>query len=177
MQAIVPAAVQCKPENAAKRYLKEYRDIEGNLRAHIRKYELLRNNLDRVAELFERATKATSSMTAVRISGTPQHDGMANAVLEMIRLKDYAREHMGEYDGKLDFLLEDLEKLSMAGQERLELIRSLGDERHKRLLFLRYICGMSWEAISRDMGYGVDNIYKLHGKALREANQLYSKIQ
>lgn len=177
MQTIRPCSQQDRPENAAKRFLKEYRHIEGNLKAHIRKYELLKNNLDRVAELFNRATKATSTITAVRVSGTPQHDGMANAVLEMVRLKDFAREHRGEYDGALDSLLDDVSALADAGSDRLELIRALSDERYKRLLFLRYICGVHWDAIAREMGYGVDNIYKLHGKALLEANQLYSKLQ
>ena len=159
--------------NEAKRFLLEYRDIEGNALAHLRKYELCARNLDRVCELFERATRATSSMTATRMSGTPMHDGMANAVLEMVRLKDYATEHLGGYDGKLDFLLEDLARLADAGRERLELIARLKSEQQKRLLFLRYICGMRWESMAREMGYSVDNLYKLHGRALAEANRIY----
>lgn len=161
-----------RQNNAAKRYLKDYRHIEGNLKAHIRKYELLRNNLDRVSELFERATKTTSSLDAVRVSSSPQQDGMANAVLEMVRLKEYAAEHMGECDGKLDFLLEDMQKLSECGKQRLELMERMSDARYTRLLFLRYVCGMHWEAIAREMAYGVDNVYKLHGKALKEANDI-----
>lgn len=171
MQTMIPYQPE-KPVNAAKRYLQEYRDIEGNLKDHIRKYNLMRNNLDKVAELFERATKATSSMNAVRVSGTPQHDGMANAVLEMIRLKDFAKEHRGDYDGALDYLLDDLSRLAREGEKRLNLINAVGDEKHKRLLFLRYICMAGWQTIARDMGYGVDNVYKLHGKALAEANRL-----
>lgn len=174
MQTIVPAnhvAETPRPVNRAKIYLRQYRDIEGNVYDHVRKYNICRNSLEKISDAFERATRATSTLTAVRISGTPQHDSMANAVLEMVRLKDFVKQHRGDYDGVLDYLLDDLARLAQAGADRLSLISTLSDERYKRLLFLRYICGKRWEAIAHDMGYGVDNIYKLHGKALHEANQ------
>lgn len=172
MQTMIPYQKDKQHDNPAKRYLKEYEDIEGNLKDHIRKYNLMRNNLDKISELFERATKATSTMNALRVSGTPQHDGMANAVLEMVRLKDFAREHRGEYDGALDYLLDDLALLAREGEKRLNLISAIGSQKLKRLLFLRYICFASFPAIARDMNYGIDNIHKLHSKALAEANRL-----
>lgn len=172
MQTMIPYQKEKQSVNHAKRYLQEYRDIEGSLKDHIRKYNLMRSNLDKVSELFERATKATSTVNALRVSGTPQHDGMANAVLEMVRLKDFAREHRGDYDGALDYLLDDLARLAREGEKRLNLINALSDEKLRRLMFLRYICLTGWESIARDMGYGLDNVYKLHGKALAEANRM-----
>lgn len=165
-----------KKVNPAKMYLKEFRVIERNLNAHISKYNLYLHNVSKLEEAFDRATRATSRITAVRISGTPSHDGMANAVLDMIEAEEAICQHKGQYEGVFDWILEDMQRLAAEGRERLEMINLLKGDRNtdgetfRFLMFLRYICGMRWEKIAYQMGYSVDNVYKLHGRALAQLN-------
>ena len=49
-------------------------------------------------------------------------------------------------------------------------INSLSDSRLRELLRLRYIEGMTWEAISEYMNYSYMQINRLHNKALTELN-------
>ena len=60
------------------------------------------------------------------------------------------------------FLFVDLKK-EIAG-----VIRSVSNLEYQTLLELRYLCFKTWEQIAVQMGYGIDNIYKMHHKALRE---------
>lgn len=165
-----------KKINPAKMYLVEFRVIEKNLNAHISKFNLYTSNLDKLEEAFDRATRATSRLTAVRISGTPNHDGMANAVLDMIRAEKAISEHRGEYDGTFDWLIDDMSRLAKAGRERLEVINGIQGEcctpaeTFRFLMFLRYVCGFRWEKIAQIMDYSIDNIFKLHGRALAQIN-------
>ena len=33
---------------------------------------------------------------------------------------------------------------------------------------MRYVLGKPWEKIAEDMNYGIRNVHRLHGEALRE---------
>ena len=78
---------QHKMMNPAKEYLLGYRSAMLNLDLHIREYNRLSGQYDRLQAAYDRATKATSKLTAVRVSGTPNHDSMANAVMDIIQLE------------------------------------------------------------------------------------------
>ena len=39
---------------------------------------------------------------------------------------------------------------------------------YEDLLVKRYVLGQSWEKIADDMNYGIRNVHRLHGEALRE---------
>ena len=49
-----------------------------------------------------------------------------------------------------------------------KLNNSVENLEYQTLLELRYLCFKTWEQIAVQMGYGIDNIYKMHHKALRE---------
>lgn len=171
--------MQPTPMNPAKLYLLGYRSAMLNLDNHIREYNRLSSQYDRIRQGYERATKATSSMTALRVSGTPQHDSMANAVLEIVDLKKNIESHRGECDGSLDWLLDDMQRLAEAGKERLDVIDQVEDHRLRALLYMRYFMPkMTWVQLAFRLSEvtkeqcGVDNAYKLHGKALAEVRRI-----
>lgn len=65
-------------------------------------------------------------------------------------------------DHPLSANLVDLKK-EIAG-----VIRGVSNLEYQTLLELRYLCFKTWEQIAVQMGYGIDNIYKMHHKAMRE---------
>lgn len=172
--------------NPAKAYLLGYRPAMANLECHVREYNRLYRQYDDLQSAWDRATRATSSLTAVRISGTPNHDSMANAVMDIIWLKQkhadskaIYEQYKGKADGTLDWLLDDMQRLADAGQERLETISHIGDQRLQLVLFWRYFLPeMKWEKIATEITRitgkhcCVDNAYKLHGKALAEVRRI-----
>lgn len=170
---------QYKPMNPAKEYLLGYRAAMMNLNNHISEYNRLSSQYDRIRQNYERATKATSSLTALRISGTPDHDGMANAVVDIVDLQRQIAQHKGECSGSLDWLLDDMQRLAEAGRERLEIVAQVPDHRLKALLYMRYFMPkMTWVQLAHRLSEitrqpcGEDNAYKLHGKALAEVRRI-----
>ncbi|MEG1149598.1 MAG: hypothetical protein RSD98_13515, partial [Niameybacter sp.] len=55
-------------------------------------------------------------------------------------------------------------------REFMFIIKKVNNFEYQTLLELRYLCFKTWEQIAVDMDYGIDNIYKLHQKALRIIN-------
>ncbi len=164
--------------NPAKEYLLGYRSAMLNLDLHIREYNRLSGQYDRLQAAYDRATKATSKLTAVRVSGTPNHDSMANAVMDIIQLEEQIRQNKGGQDGTLDWLLDDMQRLAEAGKERLEAVSNVADHRLQALLYMRYFMPkMTWVQLAFRLSEvtlqqcGVDNVYKLHGKALEEVRK------
>ena len=48
----------------------------------------------------------------------------------------------------------------------VETIKAVGHAEHQTLLEKRYLCFMTFEQIAEDMSYSVNNIFKMHKKAL-----------
>ncbi len=172
--------------NPAKAFLLDYRHSLLNLERHVREYNRLSSQYDNLQAAWDRATRATSSLTAIRVSGTPNHDSMANAVMDIIQLeqkheaaKELYEQYKGNADGTLDWLLEDMQRLADVGKSRLEAISQIQEQRQQLVLFYRYFLPyMSFvkiaEEITRLTGKhcGEDNVYKLHGKALAELRRI-----
>lgn len=110
--------------------------------------------LDQLSSLRCLATKTTNVVTGM--PGTTQPNGslMAEAVIQMVDL-----EHLINRD--IDRLV-DLKKEMQQGIDRMT------NQTYRTILERRYLNQASWEAIAGEMGYGMDNLYKLHQKALDE---------
>lgn len=53
------------------------------------------------------------------------------------------------------------------------LIAQIHGSRARNLLTLRYLCGMSWRMVQREMGYEDENsVFRLHGRALKEIDRI-----
>lgn len=177
------ANAQRRSIHPVKAYLQDYTALRRDLYAHIREYETQQRNLDRIDRLYERATKATSTMNAVRVSGTSMHDSMAEAVMEIIDLKNAMGKAVKE-GAPFDCLMQDALYLSNECAMRLDLIARISetpaaahDEKRaewRELLFHRYIQGMGWDAIEREMKVPIRTLFFHHGKALNYLLRYYT---
>lgn len=77
---------------------------------------------------------------------------------------------LSDYAVRVDELLmlasKKREELIRVRQEVEECIESLSEEAESALIFYRYIMLMSWEDISKKMGYSIRHVIRLHGEAL-----------
>lgn len=62
----------------------------------------------------------------------------------------------------------DMDSLVDLKKEIAGVIRGVSNLEYQTLLELRYLCFKTWEQIAVQMGYGIDNVYKMHHKAMRE---------
>jgi len=121
----------------------------------------INSKLEQVSALRQLATKATASIHAERVSGTKQRSPLENAVVKLIDL-----EH--EINGDIDRLV-DLKR------ELNGFISGMENHAYKMVLELRYLSSNTWEEVADVMGYDLRWIYRLHGKALAEAQLRLSK--
>jgi DNA-directed RNA polymerase specialized sigma subunit len=63
---------------------------------------------------------------------------------------------------------QDLETLVDLKIKIVSKIKQINNQDYQTLLELRYLCFKTWEEISSQMNYSIQNIYKIHGKALKE---------
>ena len=60
----------------------------------------------------------------------------------------------------------DIDALVELKREIIGVIKAVDNPEYQTLLEKRYLCFLHWEQIAVDMNYGIDNIFKLHKKAL-----------
>lgn len=138
-----------KKKHPAIIYLKMYPALK--LRRKKLKEELLM--------IRQNATRATSRMTAERMSGTGKKDGMANAAIKAVEVEKRL-EHL------IDVIKEELDF-------RLQLIEELEDEWEKTILTLRYISGLDWDDILPQIPYERSTMYEIHGEALEHFWEIF----
>ena len=116
----------------------------------------INSKLEQVSRLRNMAVKATGSFQAERISGTSQHSPMESAVVKLIDL---------EYE-----INDDIDRLVDLKREMASLVEKIADPSYRVLLELRYLGCSRWEDIAFKMGYDLRWVYRLHGRALKEAD-------
>lgn len=60
----------------------------------------------------------------------------------------------------------NIDKLVDQKRETAELIEKVPDQTQRALLIGRYVCRKEWTVLAAEMNYCVQNLYKIHGKAL-----------
>lgn len=78
---------------------------------------------------------------------------MEDAILKIINLQEHINHDIA--------MLVDLKA------EIVKVIKEVKNPEYQTLLELRYLCFKTWEQIAVDMNYGIDNVFKLHQKALK----------
>ena len=131
--------------NPVKRYLMEYQALVCRRDALLKELDLMRDV----------TMRATGRIAAMRLSGTGNHGGNEDAMLRVV-------------DGEAK-LLAVIDHVCEALVVRLALLETLTDERHKTLLTLRYVNGLSWEQIGYAMHYERTQVFEIHGQALKAA--------
>ena len=112
----------------------------------------INSKIEQVASLNELAAKCTSSLTGMPRNPNRATSTMADAVAKIIDLQ-------AEINRDIDRLV-DLKR------EIVGVIKRIDNLEYQTLLEKRYLCFLPWEQIAVDMGYGIDNVFKLHKKAL-----------
>lgn len=116
--------------------------------------------LAEVDRLYAKATRITASMRHDGATGgkTGSSDSTAEAVARIVDLK-------AEINADVDRLVDLKRKISATLEE-------LKEPNHYKVLYARYVLGMSWEAIAAEMEYCTRNVQIIHGRALMELNAL-----
>ena len=133
----------------AKRVLKDYRQLDKRIS----------EMNERIGSLMDRATRATASMEAERVSGTGARSNVETAVVTKLQLEE-----------QLDAMIDDLNERRRMIQDA---IHAMADEREKRLLELRYIDGRSWVSVTMRMEISEAYSYVIHESALNHFAELY----
>lgn len=112
----------------------------------------INSKLEQIVSLRELAAKATSTLTDTPSGGTRNIHSMEAIIVKMMELES-------EINADIDVLV-DLKK------EIMSIIKKINNPEQQTLLELRYLCFKTWEQIAVDMGYSIQNAYKVHDKAL-----------
>ena len=127
----------------AKEYLSQARYLDARINTKIKQLEAL-NTL---------ATSATSVLTGMPHSPNKATSKMADIVDKIVDLQ-------AEINRDIDALVD----LKGEMRSKLEMVPA---EDYKAILEMRYLCFMSWEQISSNLGLSVPYTYKLHDRALK----------
>ena len=135
----------------AKEYLRQYRRLTESLRqleSDLRKLEEERDSIQ------------------IRADGMPGSGSVSKRVENLaVRIIDQQRRTMVRR-----------EKVLAKREEIRSVIMLVPDPKLSRLLDLRYVEGMKWEEISQEMVIDLRYIYRLHGRALQEADKVLQNI-
>lgn len=112
----------------------------------------INSKLEQITSLRELATKATATLSETPSSGTRNVHSMESIIVKMIEIEN-------EINADIDVLV-DLKK------EIMSIIKKINNPEQQTLLELRYLCFKTWEQIAVNMGYSIQNAYKVHDRAL-----------
>jgi len=133
-------------------------DIRTQLR-DVRHCQLRTIALCTRAEQFrEMAMQATGRTDAIRVSGTTDRSKVEKYILE---LWDVHNE-----------LQQEISYLMAKSRAAEKLIEKLTDDRHRTVLQLRYLCGLTWEDISEKLHFTLRWVHKLHKEAIEKLEQM-----
>ena len=131
----------------AKEYLSQAYRLDQRIDAKIEQVMSLRNL----------AAKATSTLSDAMPSGTRNIHRMEDIIIKII-----------DFENEINA---DIDRLVDLKREIVSTIKSVPNLECQMLLELRYLCFKPWEQIAVEMGYGIDNIFRLHQKALKEVDK------
>ncbi len=133
-----------KHQVAAKKYLSQAFGLN----------QRIESKLGQIEELHDLATKAT--VTYSDMPKNPNHGGsrMEDAIIKIIDLESEINRDMIQ--------LVELKK------DIIDRIKAVESTELQTVLELRYLSYMRWEEIAIELGYGIDNIFRLHRNALDE---------
>ena len=133
-------------------------DAKAYLSQAYRIDQRINSKLEQIVSLRELATKATSTLSDMPSSGTRNIHSMESIITKMIDLEN-------EINQDIDMLV-DLKR------EFVKIIKRINNPECQTLLELRYLCFKTWEQIAVEMGYSIQNAYKMHERALDAVSAL-----
>ena len=112
----------------------------------------INSKIEQVASLHNLATKANSTLTDMPGSPNRNIHRMEDIIVKIVDLENDINQ--------------DIDMLVDLKTEIMQVIKKVDDLELQTLLEQRYLNFRTWEQIAVDMNYGIDNIFKLHKKAL-----------
>jgi hypothetical protein len=116
-----------------------------------------------VDDYIDEACRATSRIRAVAIGGTGWHSRVETWI-----------------DRKIDEERDEIEPMRrQLWQLELDVLRVTGampPGRWRQVIELRYLRGLGWGQVIKDMGLGRSYVFELHGHALKVFAATYSQI-
>ena len=128
----------------AKEYLRQIRIADKKINNLIHEVDMLRDSISHPKPI---------NYDKDPVQGGSRNDSMAASIAKYV---DMEQEINRQTDGLIDL------RHKIIGE-----INQLSDPAHIELLFKRYVEYKTWEQIAVDMGYSLQNVYKLHSKALK----------
>ena len=113
----------------------------------------INSKIEQVSSLHDLATKATQTLSDMPGSATRNTHRMEDVIIKIIDLEN-------EINTEIDRLVDIKREITC-------FINGVSNPEEQTLLELRYLCFKTWEQIAVDMGYSVENIYRMHRKALK----------
>ena len=111
------------------------------------------SKLEQVSALRQLAIKASSTLSPVPPSGTPDPHRLEETIAKMMDM-----EH--EVDEDIDHLV-DLKA------DIMKVISRVPDDRERVVLELRYLAFKDWASIADAIGLHIRQVYRLHDEALK----------
>ena len=112
----------------------------------------INSKIEQVSALNNMATKATSTISDMPGSATRNIHRMEDVIVKIINLQD-------EINADIDELVD-------IKAEVMSVIKSIDNLEYQTLLELRYLCFKPWEQIAIELGYSINNVFKMHRKAI-----------
>ena len=112
----------------------------------------INSKIEQMRSLNDLAAKCTSTITGMPGNPNRGKDSIGDIIAKIVDLQE-------EINRDIDALV-DLKA------EIYSVIRAIDNVECQTLLELRYLSFMRWEEIAVQLNYGMENIYRLHRKAL-----------
>lgn len=112
----------------------------------------INSKIEQVSALNNMATKATSTISDMPGSATRNIHRMEDVIVKIINLQDEINV--------------DIDELVDIKAEVMSVIKSIDNLEYQTLLELRYLCFEPWEQIAIELGYSINNVFKMHRKAI-----------
>ena len=116
------------------------------------------SKLEQAVTLRSLAMKVTTTFGEDRVQSTKKQSPMEDIMVKLIDLEKEVND--------------DIDELIRLKAEILETIDQVEDVNQQIILEKRYIAGKTWEDIARETGYDRSTIYRNHGKALKEIDEI-----
>ena len=114
----------------------------------------IESKLGQIEDLHDLATKATVTYSDRPRNPNTGHSRLEDAVIQMIELETEINQ--------------DMIKLVELKKDIIRRIKAVESSELQTVLELRYLSYMRWEEIAIELGYGIDNVFRLHRNALDE---------
>lgn len=114
----------------------------------------INSKIEQVSALNNMAIKATSTISDMPGSATRNIHRMEDVIVKIIDLQN---EINADIDELVDFKA-----------EVMSVIKSIDNLEYQTLLELRYLCFKPWEQIAIELGYSINNVFKMHRKAIEK---------